>query len=138
MLASPSTAAQFQITGGQLIQFLPSGTDLYASVYPPATNTTRLKVFFQSTPATNVTWAFQGDGVEATIPGYTQQSPGSFLMCSDVSATIPNVYVNQGAYGEFYCLEMAGLLTYSFADYMTPTGCVDGTLNYYNGATAVS
>lgn len=99
VLVPPTGAGQFQITSGQLIQFTPSGTELYAGVYPPAANTTRLKVFFGTAPATNVSWVFQGDGVTASITGYTQQSPGSFLLCNDFSATIPNVYVNQGAYG---------------------------------------
>jgi len=121
VIGPPSTAAQHNIVSGQLIQFLPGGSKLYAQVATAVAGTTRLKVFWSTTPATNVTWSFSGDGVNGVVQGATQQNTGAFLACNDVSSDVPNVYLNLGAYG-----------------YMTPSGCADETLNYYNGATAVS
>lgn len=127
------------IVSGQLVQYLGSGSTLYAQVATAAANTTRLKVFWSTSPAANVTWSFNGDGVNGVVGGYTQQNTGAFLACNDESADVPNVYLNLGAY-----------------DYMTPAGCADEvsdpfytgeiesnsghnkTLNYYNGATAVN
>ncbi|KAF8589502.1 carbohydrate-binding module family 1 protein [Ramaria rubella] len=121
VIGSPSTAAQLNIVSGQLIQYLASGSSLYAQVATAAANTTRLKVFWSTNPATNVTWSFDGDAVNGVVAGATQSNTGAFLACNDVSADAPNVYLNLGAY-----------------DYMTPANCADETLNYYNGATAVS
>jgi hypothetical protein len=124
---------QGNIVGGQWKQFTPCGTTLYATVIPPAANTNRMQVFWQTTPATNgstlllaflpvltsllytVTWAFQGDGVEATsITGYKQQGSGNFLLCTTAAgvggtSAAPYLFVNLGAF-----------------DYQTPTGCADG------------
>jgi hypothetical protein len=105
---SPSTASQLNIVSGQLVQYLTSGSSLYAQVATAAANTTRLKVFWSTSAATNVTWSFNGDGVNGVVAGATQQNTGAFLACNDVSADVPNVYLNMGAY-----------------DYMTPAGCAD-------------
>jgi len=121
VIGSPSTAAQLNIVSGQLVQYLSSGSTLYAQVATAAANTTRLKVFWSTSPAANVTWSFNGDGVNGVVNGFTQQNTGAFLACNDESADVPNVYLNLGAYA-----------------YMTPAGCADETLNYYNGATAVN
>jgi len=121
VIGPTTTAAQFNVVSGQLVQYTPGGTLLYGQLYPPAANTTRMKLFFSTTPATNVTWSFSGDALNAATPGFTQNQGGIWLACADVSATTPNVYVNMGNF-----------------DYLTPTGCADETLNYYNGATPVS
>jgi len=121
VISNPATAAQNNIVNGQLQQFLPSGGILYAQVYPPAANTTRLKIFWSTTPATNVTWSFSGDGVNGNVPGFTTAATGNFLACTDVSTTAPNIYLDLGAF-----------------DYQTPAGCASETLNYYNGATTVT
>ncbi|KIJ51374.1 carbohydrate-binding module family 1 protein [Sphaerobolus stellatus SS14] len=121
VLGPTTSAAQFNVASGQLIQFLTGGSKLYAQVATAQTGTTRLKVFWSTTPATNVTWTFNGDGLNGVVQGATQQNTGAFLACNDVSSAVPNVYLNLGAY-----------------DYMTPANCADQTLNYYNGATAVS
>jgi len=96
------------IVSGQLVQYLPSGSLLYAQVATAQPNTTRLKVFWSTTQATNVTWSFSGDGVNGVVKGATQQNTGAFLACNDVSSDVPNVYLNLGAYA-----------------YMTPAGCAD-------------
>jgi len=121
VLGPTTSAAQFNMVSGQLVQFTPNGTSLYAQVYANNTVTpNRLQVFWSTTPATNITWSFSGDGVNGVVPIYTQQNTGAFLACNDTSSAVPNVYLNLGAYG-----------------YMTPSGCADQTLNYYNGAVAV-
>ncbi|KAH8113772.1 carbohydrate-binding module family 1 protein [Phellopilus nigrolimitatus] len=58
-----------------------------------------------------------GDGLTWTAASIPRQDIGAFLACG---TGVPSVNVNLGAY-----------------DYMTPAGCADETLNYYNGATAV-
>jgi hypothetical protein len=105
---------QGNIVNGQWVQYSTCGTTLYATVLPPAAGTTRLQVYFQTTPATNVTWSFQGDAVDANIPGYKQQSSGNFYLCTTAAggggtSAAPYLYVNTGAF-----------------DYGTPTGCADG------------
>ena len=92
MISNPATASQNQIVSGQLIQYLPSGGELYLGVYPNATATTRLKLFWATAAQTNVTWAFSGDGVEGNVPGYTTAATGNFLACTDTSTTAPNIY----------------------------------------------
>jgi hypothetical protein len=114
VVSSYTTAQQGNIVGGQWEQFTPCGTTLYATVIPPAANTTRLQVFWQTTPATNVTWSFQGDAVNANIPGYKQQGSGNFLLCTTAAgvggtSAAPYLFVNLGAFS-----------------YMTPSGCADG------------
>ncbi|KAF7968990.1 hypothetical protein HWV62_28720 [Athelia sp. TMB] len=121
VISNPATASQNNIVSGQLIQYLPSGGELYLGVYPNATGTTRLKLFWATAPQKNVTWAFQGDGVEGNVPGYTTAATGNFLACTDTSTTAPNIYLDLGAF-----------------DYLTPAGCASETLNYYNGATTVT
>jgi len=121
VLGSTSTAGQFQVVTGQLVQYTPYGNQLYGSVYPPVTGTKRMQLFWQTSPATNVTWTFSGDALTASIPGYTQAQGGIWLACTDDSTTRLAVYVNLGNF-----------------DYQTPTGCGDETLNYYNGPTPVS
>ncbi|KAF7968989.1 hypothetical protein HWV62_28718 [Athelia sp. TMB] len=121
VISNPATASQNQIVSGQLIQYLPSGGELYLGVYPNVTGTTRLKLFWATAPQTNVTWAFQGDGVEGNVPGFTTAATGNFLACTDTSTTAPNIYLDLGAF-----------------DYLTPAGCASETLNYYNGATTVT
>ena len=71
VLGDPSTAAQFQITDGQLIQLLPDGTSLYAAVEARADSTvTKLKMSWQDTPASGDaagTFMWSGDTVEWSI-----------------------------------------------------------------------
>ncbi|KAG6839877.1 hypothetical protein C0991_010859, partial [Blastosporella zonata] len=72
VLGSPSTAAQFQITNGQLIQNA-NGTPLYAIVETPANSTVvKLKMSWSTTPATAGTFVFSGDTVEWSIPTITR------------------------------------------------------------------
>ncbi|KAG5652643.1 hypothetical protein H0H81_004198 [Sphagnurus paluster] len=68
VVGEPSTAAQFQIVGGQLIQSAGSGK-LYAVVEPRANSTVmKLKVSWSTSPATSGTFVFSGDTVEWSSP----------------------------------------------------------------------
>ncbi|KAH9474647.1 Endo-1,4-beta-xylanase C [Psilocybe cubensis] len=120
VLGDPSTAAQFQITNGQLIQNA-NGTPLYAIVEPRANSTVnKLKVSWSKTPATSGTFVFSGDTVEWSTPDITRPQDNAWLVCPDAAGN-KLLYVNLGAY-----------------DYMTPAGCADETIHAYTGATATA
>ncbi|KAJ7507175.1 carbohydrate-binding module family 1 protein [Mycena galericulata] len=111
VLGDYTTAAQFQVVNGQLIQNA-GGTNLYAVVQPPANSSvTMLGMSWSTTPDTLGT-------LEWSSPTVPRQQTNAWLVCP--SNEILFVYLNLGAY-----------------DYMTPTGCADETLNAYTGETAV-
>ncbi|RPB15732.1 hypothetical protein P167DRAFT_571379 [Morchella conica CCBAS932] len=135
VLEDASTAGQFNIVNGQLVQLIDTaGTLLYAHVTPRTdTSVTKLLVTWGTTPDTYGTWAFSGDTTTWSTPGITRQNNAAFLVCEE-----QRVYINLGAYA-----------------YMTPAGCADQTvsgcaggprwaavvvvgvwIHYYNGATA--
>ncbi|KAI5841985.1 hypothetical protein DFP73DRAFT_118548 [Morchella snyderi] len=116
VLNDASTAGQFNIVNGQLVQLIDTaGTLLYAHVTPQTdTSVTKLLVTWGTTPDTYGTWAFSGDTTTWSTPGITRQNNAAFLVCEE-----QRVYINLGAYA-----------------YLTPAGCADQTIHYYNGATA--
>ena len=71
ILGEPDTAAQFQITGGQLIQMLPDGSKLYAVVEGRSDpSVMKLKMSWSTEPATGPNagaFVFSGDTVEWSI-----------------------------------------------------------------------
>jgi len=116
-MADYTTAGQFNIVNGQLEQLIDTTGDiLYATVQQSTGAENKLLVSFQSTPNTYGTFSFSGDAVEWNVAGLTRQNAAAWLICES-----QHLYVNLGAYG-----------------YMTPAGCADGTIHYYNGATAVN
>ncbi|KAF8960872.1 hypothetical protein BDZ97DRAFT_1665247, partial [Flammula alnicola] len=120
VLGDPSTAAQFQITGGQLIQNA-AGTNLYAVVESPANSTVvKLQMSWSTTPATSGTFVFSGDTVEWSSPTITRPQDNAWLVCPDAAGN-RLLFVNLGAY-----------------DYETPAGCADETIHAYTGATATA
>ncbi|KAG8843044.1 hypothetical protein FRB96_004382 [Tulasnella sp. 330] len=120
ILGNYTTGGQFQIVNGQIEHYLPSGGLLYVNVKPPANSTvTYIGMYFATTPNTFGTFAFSGDAVTWSVASIARPNTGAFYVCPDpVEGNL--LYINLGAY-----------------DYMTPTGCADETINYYNGATAV-
>ncbi|KAK7029420.1 hypothetical protein VNI00_014674 [Paramarasmius palmivorus] len=122
VLGEPDTAAQFQITSGQLIQNA-NGTPLYA-VVEPLTDTSasakKLKVSWSTTPATDGTFVFSGDTVEWSSPNVKRSQNNAWLVCPDADGN-RLLYVNLGAYG-----------------YQTPSGCADQTIHAYTGSTATA
>ncbi len=137
VLGEPSEAAQFQITGGQLIQNA-NGTPLYAVVEAPADSTVKkLAVSWSASPSTSGTFVFSGDTVEWSSPNITrpQNNVGNsfssfriqltsnlkaWLVCPDADGNL-DLYVNLGAYA-----------------YQTPAGCADETIHAYTGSTATA
>jgi hypothetical protein len=122
ILGSPSTAGQFNIVNGQLVQLInKSGTLLYAHVQQRPDNTTmKLKVSWATTPDNYGTFVFSGDAVTWTVPGISRPNNAAWLACNDATEGAV-AYINLGPYA-----------------YQTPAGCADETIHYYNGATAVS
>ncbi|KAG6879941.1 hypothetical protein C0992_009299 [Termitomyces sp. T32_za158] len=72
VLGDPSTAGQFIITDGQLIQNA-NGIPLYAVVEDRANSTVvKLKMDWSTTPATSGTFVFSGDTLEWSNPAITR------------------------------------------------------------------
>ncbi|KAF9563847.1 hypothetical protein CPC08DRAFT_816375 [Agrocybe pediades] len=119
VLGEANTAAQFQITNGQLIQSVsPGGSVLYAVVEPRSSSSvTRLKVSWSKTPDTLGTFKFSGDTVEWSSSTISRPQSNAWLICAD-SAGNKDVYINLGAYG-----------------YQTPSGCNDHTIHGFTGTT---
>jgi len=116
IMDSYTTAGQFQIVSGQLVQLTTAGL-LYMNVETQANSSvTKLLTSFSTTQNTYGTFAFSGDAVQWSIPSISRPNLSAWLVCES-----QHLYVNLGAY-----------------DYLTPSGCADETIHYYNGATAVS
>jgi hypothetical protein len=138
VLGDPTTAAQFVIQNGQLIQYanLSASTPLYANVEARANSTvTKLGITWKTTPdASGGAFMWSGDTVEWSIPTISRPalnvslnllSAGSsgglmacvqaWLVCPDAAGNLL-LYVNLGPY-----------------DYMTPAGCADETIHAYTG-----
>ncbi|KAI0753263.1 hypothetical protein C8Q80DRAFT_1217463 [Daedaleopsis nitida] len=122
VLGEPNTAAQFQITGGQLVQMLPSGSKLYAVVEGRSDpSVMKLKMSWSETPASGAdagTFQWSGDTVEWSIPTIQRPQLNAWLICPDADGN-KDVYINLGPYS-----------------YQTPAGCADETIHAYTGATA--
>ena len=72
VLGEPESAAQFQITDGQLVQNA-AGGPLYAVVEPPADESAKkLKVTWGEAPDTLGSFVFTGDTVEWSSPDVTR------------------------------------------------------------------
>ncbi|KAH8804691.1 hypothetical protein F5884DRAFT_680397 [Xylogone sp. PMI_703] len=115
IMDSYTTAGQFNIVNGQLVELV-SGGLLYANVeVRPDDQTMQLAVTFETTPNTYGTFAFQGDAVTWSVAGIQRPNTAAWYVCQN-----QQLFINLGAY-----------------DYGTPAGCADETIHYYNGATAV-
>ncbi|KAF9467214.1 carbohydrate-binding module family 1 protein [Collybia nuda] len=120
VLGSPSTAAQFQVTGGQLVQSV-GGNKLYGVVESRADSTImKLKLSWSTSPATSGTFNFSGDTLEWSNPAITRPQNNAWLVCPDAQGH-GDVYVNLGPYA-----------------YQTPAGCADQTIHGYTGSTATA
>ncbi|KAG8936260.1 hypothetical protein FRC03_003836 [Tulasnella sp. 419] len=114
ILGDASKAAQFQVNSGQLVHYLDGSSQLYANVEPRAdSSVTKLKVTFATTPDTLGTFAWSGDALTWTTPGISRGNAAAWLACTEAEGQV--LYINLGAYG-----------------YMTPSGCSDHTIHYYN------
>ena len=92
VLGDPSTASQFQIVDGQLVQEVPDGTQLYAVVEERTdTSVTKLKVSWSTEPASGAaagTFMWSGDTVEWSIASIQrpQLNVGNFWCHKDLWA----------------------------------------------------
>ncbi|KAI0634083.1 hypothetical protein C8Q77DRAFT_1109676 [Trametes polyzona] len=121
VLGDYTTAAQFQIVDGQLIQLVPDGTKLYATVEGRSDpSVMKLKMSWSTTPASGAnagTFQWSGDTVEWSIPTIQRPQLNAWLVCPDADGN-KDVYINLGPYS-----------------YNTPAGCADETIHAYTGAT---
>ncbi|KAK4183996.1 hypothetical protein QBC35DRAFT_392678 [Podospora australis] len=116
ILESYTTAGQFQIESGQLVNKVSKPT-LYMWVEEPAdkANPPRtLKTWFNATQNPFGSFAWQGDTLTWSVPSVKRQNVGAWLVCKN-----QELFINTGAYG-----------------YQTPSGCSDHTIHYYNDKTA--
>ncbi|KAK3689201.1 hypothetical protein B0T22DRAFT_513387 [Podospora appendiculata] len=118
ILDSHTTAGQFNIEGGQLVNKA-STPPLYMWVDEPAdkANPPRtLATWFNTTKNPFGTFAFQGDALSWSVAGVKRQNTAAWLVCAKQA-----LFINTGAFG-----------------YNTPSGCADQTIHYYNDKTANS
>ncbi|KAL2061002.1 hypothetical protein VTL71DRAFT_9054 [Oculimacula yallundae] len=113
LLESYTTAGQFSIVDGQLVELLSPGNYLYANVIK-SSSTTKLAVEFKKEKSTYGTFAWSGDALQWSVAGLTRPNTSAWLVCEGQT-----LWVNLGSYG-----------------YMTPAGCSDQTIHYYNDKTA--
>ncbi|KAK0663933.1 hypothetical protein QBC41DRAFT_329016 [Cercophora samala] len=115
VLANSKTAAQFQLTSGQLVQNnFGNSPNLYLHVENPADKTQRrLKTWFDTTPNAYGAFGWQGDTLIWTVSDITRPNSAAWLVCGDNK----EVFINTGAFL-----------------WDTPAGCFDHTIHSYNGA----
>lgn len=121
LLGDYTTAGQFQIVNGQLVQLVsaPGAAEklLYAVVSETRyINGNSLSVTFSTTKNTYGTFAWSGDGLTWTVAGITRPNASAWYVC-----TGQQLYINLGNYL-----------------YQTPAGCADQTIHYYNDKVANS
>ena len=119
-MESYTTAGQFQVQGGQLVELISAPGAavelLYANVIPNETVTTKLAVTFSGTKNSYGTFAWSGDALTWTNPNVKRQNNAAWLAC-----TGQQLFINLGAYG-----------------YQTPSGCADQTVYRSPFLTALS
>ncbi|KAE8442058.1 hypothetical protein EG329_003866 [Mollisiaceae sp. DMI_Dod_QoI] len=99
ILDTYTSAGQFQIVSGQLVQLINSTYSLYANVQQNTTAAVKLSVSFNTTKNAYGTFVFSGDAVTWSTPDIKR----------------PNL-----------------------SAWLTPAGCADETIHFYNDKTAVS
>ncbi|PVH82782.1 carbohydrate-binding module family 1 protein [Cadophora sp. DSE1049] len=108
ILESYTTAGQFAIVDGQLVELLTPTTFLYANVIASTVSgATKLAVEFKTAKNTYGTFAWSGDALQWSVAGLSRPNLSAWLVCEGQS-----LWVNLGSYG-----------------YMTPAGCVDQTVS---------
>ncbi|KAK5655799.1 hypothetical protein OQA88_5337 [Cercophora sp. LCS_1] len=116
IIASNTGAGQFNVVSGQLVYNRFGAGNLYMHVENPAVKTQRrLKTWFESTPNTYGTFAFQGDTLIWSVAEISRPNAAAWLVCGDGK----ELFVNTGAFL-----------------YDTPAGCFDHTIHSYGGSKA--
>ena len=103
---SYTTAGQFQVQSGQLVELI-NGGKLYANVIQSSA-TDKLAVTFNATQNTYGTFAWSGDALQWSVSTITRPNLSAWLVCGKQA-----LFVNLGSYG-----------------YMTPAGCSDETVSF--------
>jgi hypothetical protein len=107
ILESYTTAGQFQVVDGQLVELV-SGGLLYAVVSPQTdSSVTKLALTFSTSKNTYGTFAWSGDALTWSVSGITRPNNAAWLVCAN-----QQLFINLGSYG-----------------YMTPAGCADQTVS---------
>jgi hypothetical protein len=119
LLGDYTTAGQFQVQDGQLVQLVsaPGGAVklLYATVSKTRSiNNASLAVSFTNEKNAYGTFKFGGDDLQWSAADVTRPNPSAWYVC-----TGQQMYINLGNYA-----------------YQTPSGCADQTIHYYNDKTA--
>ncbi|KAF1934664.1 hypothetical protein EJ02DRAFT_429135 [Clathrospora elynae] len=119
LLGDYTTAGQFQVVDGQLLELVSAPGEpvklLYAVVSETRSiNDNSLAVTFSETKNTYGTFAFGGDDLEWSVAGVNRPNKSAWYVC-----TGQKLYINLGNYL-----------------YQTPAGCADQTIHYYNDKTA--
>jgi hypothetical protein len=120
VLGDYTTAGQFQIVDGQLVQLVssPGATPeklLYGVVSETRViNNNSLAVTFSETKNSYGKFAWNGDGLTWSVAGVQRPNAAAWYVCSG-----QQMYVNLGNYA-----------------YGTPAGCADQTIHYYNDKRA--
>jgi hypothetical protein len=118
LLGDYTTAGQFQIVDGQLVQLVSAPGEAVKLLYGVVSETrvingNSLSVTFSDTKNTYGKFAWSGDGLQWTAAGVTRPNASAWYVCSG------KMYINLGNYL-----------------YQTPAGCADQTIHYYNDKTA--
>lgn len=119
LLGDYTTAGQFQVVSGQLVQLVSAPGQpvklLYANVAEERSiNNMSLAVTFSESKNTYGTFAWGGDDLQWSVSGVNRPNKSAWYVC-----TGQKMYINLGNYL-----------------YQTPSGCADQTIHYYNDKTA--
>ncbi|KAF2036320.1 hypothetical protein EK21DRAFT_52660 [Setomelanomma holmii] len=119
LLGDYTTAGQFQVVDGQLVQLVSAPGEPVKLLYGVVSETryindNSLSVTFSTTKNTYGTFAWQGDGLTWTVAGLTRPNSAAWYVCAG-----QQLYINLGNYL-----------------YQTPAGCADETIHYYNDSKA--
>jgi hypothetical protein len=116
ILDSYTTAGQFNVEGGQLVNKI-ANPPLYLWVEVPADKASpprTLSTWFNTTKNPFGSFAFQGDTLAWSDPSVKRQNTAAWLICKGQA-----MFINTGAYS-----------------YQTPAGCADQTVSLYSMSSA--
>lgn len=120
LLNSYTTAGQFQVVSGQLVQLISAPGEKPEKLLYAVVNETRvinnmsLAVSFSESKNTYGTFKFGGDDLQWSVDSIKRPNPSAWFVC-----TGQKMYINLGNYM-----------------YQTPSGCADQTIHYYNDKKA--
>lgn len=114
-ILNANRAGQFQVTSGQLV-YNTGSSIMYMNVENPTDKKQRmLRTWFAAEKNSYGTFAWSGDTLTWSVADIKRENVGAWLVCGSEKKLV----INTGAYG-----------------YMTPSGCTDHTIHYYNAKQA--